>query len=293
MNNLFPQIEYFFEKPLFIISGTAVTLVSIIIFILIVIFSIAVSLIVQRGLKKALASKFAKQEGTLAALLRLIHYTVVIVGFGIGLQTIGINLGALFAAGAVFAIAIGFAMQNVVQNFVAGVILLLERSIKPGDILEVEGTVVKVIDMGIRTTVVRTWRDEEMIMPNSIFSQSTVKNYTLRDNEFRLGVIVGVSYGSDMQKVIKVLEETAKNISWRLPDPEPRVLLQEFGNSSVDFGVYVSIDEPWRQRVLMSELRKSIWFAFKETNITIAFPQVDIHLDPPVTEAITHLRTTG
>ena len=100
MNNLFPQIEYFFEKPLFIISGTAVTLVSIIFFILIIIFSIALSLIVQHGLKKALASKFAKQDGTLAALLRLIHYTVVIVGFGIGLQTIGINLGALFAAGA-------------------------------------------------------------------------------------------------------------------------------------------------------------------------------------------------
>jgi small-conductance mechanosensitive channel len=293
INNLLPQIENFFEKPLFIISGTAVTLFSIIVFILIIIFSIALSLIVQRGLKKALTHKFEKREGTLAALLRLIHYSIVIIGFGIGLQTIGINLSALFAAGAVFAIAIGFAMQNVVQNFVSGVILLLERSIKPGDILEVEGTVVKVIDMGIRTTVVRTWKDEELIMPNSIISQSTVKNYTLRDNEFRLGVIVGVSYGSDMQKVIKVLEEIAKNIPWRLPDPEPRVLLQEFGNSSVDFGVYVSIDEPWRQRVLMSELRKAIWFAFKETNITIAFPQVDIHLDPPVTEAITHLRTTG
>jgi len=94
-------------------------------------------------------------------------------------------------------------MQNVVQNFVAGVILLLERSIKPGDILEVEGLVVKVIDMGIRTTVVRTWKEEELIMPNSIFSQSPVKNYTLRDNEFRLGVVVGVSYDSDMKKVIE------------------------------------------------------------------------------------------
>jgi small-conductance mechanosensitive channel len=68
------------------------------------------------------------------------------------------------------------------------------------------------------------------------------------------------------------------------------VLLQEFGSSSVDFGVYVSIDEPWRQRVLMSELRKEIWFAFKENDITIAFPQLDLHFDPPVTEAITHFK---
>jgi len=287
MDNFFSRLSQYFIKPLFSISGTEVTFLSITIFIVIIIVSLGISFILQRGLKKALSHKFVKNEGTLAALLRLLHYLIIIIGFGIGLQMIGINISALFAAGAVFAIAIGFAMQNVVQNFVSGVILLLERSIKPGDILEVQGTVVKVIDMGIRTTVVRTWRDEELIMPNSIFSQSTVKNYTLRDNQFRLGVEVGVSYGSDMKKVMEVLEKTASDIPWRLPTPEPRVLLQEFGNSSVNFGVYVNIDDPWLQRVYMSELRKAIWFAFKEANITIAFPQVDVHLDPPVTEAIT------
>ena len=188
-----------------------------------------------------------------------------------------------------FAIAIGFAMQNIVQNFVSGIILLIERTIKPGDILEIEGTVVKVIDMGIRTTVVRTWREEELIMPNSIFAQTTVKNYTLNDNEFRLGVEVGVAYESDMRKVIEVLETTARDVTWRLPEPEPRVLLQDFGDSAVIFGVYVNIDDPWKQRVYMSDLRKAVWFAFKEAGITIAFHQVDIHFDPPVTEAFTGL----
>ena len=288
IKDFFSQLAILFSKPLFTISGTEVTSFSIIFFIVTVLFSIVISLVLQRTLKRALTLKFAKKEGALAALLRLLHYTIIIVGFAIGLQTIGINISALFAAGAVFAIAIGFAMQNVVQNFVAGVILLLERSIKPGDILEVEGTVVKVITMGIRTTVVRTWKEEELIMPNSIFSQSTVKNYTLRDNEFRLGVVVGVSYGSDMKKVIEVLEKTATDLPWRLSEPEPRVLLEEFGNSSVDFGVYVNIDEPWRQRIYKADLRKEIWFAFKEANITIAYPQLDLHLDPPVSEAITN-----
>ncbi|MFC1845285.1 mechanosensitive ion channel family protein [Thermodesulfobacteriota bacterium] len=277
-------------RPLFKLSGTEVTLLSIIVFILIVVVTIVISIVLQRALKKTLAHKFVKQEGTLAAILRLLHYSVIIVGFGIGLQTIGINLGALFAAGAVFAIAIGFAMQNIVQNFVAGIILLIERTIKPGDILEVEGTVVKVIEMGIRTTVVRTWREEELIMPNSIFSQSTVKNYTLRDNEFRLGVEVGVHYDSDMKKVIKVLEETARNIPWRLPKPEPRILLLDFGDSAVVFGVYINVDDPWKQRIFMSDLRKAVWFALKDAGITIAFHQVDIHFDPPVTEAFTGLK---
>jgi small-conductance mechanosensitive channel len=289
-DNFAQNLTELFSKPLFTLSGTEVTPLSVIIFFLVITFAAALSFVLQRALKRALAHRFENQKGTLAAILRLIHYTVVIIGFGIGLQTVGINISALFAAGAVFAIAIGFAMQNIVQNFVSGIILLVERTIKPGDILEIEGNVVKVIDMGIRTTIVRTWRDEELIMPNSIFSQSTVKNFTLRDNEFRLGITVGVAYESDMKKVIEVLEKTAHDIPWRLPQPEPRVLLQDFGDSAVIFGVYLNIDDPWKQRVYMSELRKAVWFAFKETGITIAFHQVDIHFDPPVTEAFTGLK---
>ena len=283
------DITELISQPLFTLSGTEVTLLSLAIFIFVISFSVTLSFILQRALKRTLAHRFEKQEGTLAAILRLIHYTIVIIGFGIGLQTIGINISALFAAGAVFAIAIGFAMQNIVQNFVSGIILLIERTIKPGDILEIEGNVVKVVNMGIRTTVVRTWREEDLIMPNSIFAQTTIKNYTLNDDEFRLGVEVGVAYESDMRKVIDVLEKTARDLTWRLPQPEPRVLLQDFGDSAVIFGVYVNIDDPWKQRVYMSELRKAVWFAFKEAGITIAFHQVDIHFDPPVTEAFTGL----
>jgi small-conductance mechanosensitive channel len=218
--------------------------------------------------------------------LRLIHYLILLVGLGIALQTVGINMSALFAAGALFAVAIGFAMQNVAQNFVSGVILLVERTIKPGDILEVDGGVVKVIEMGIRTTVVRTWRDEELIMPNSILSQSTVKNFTMRDEQYRIGVTVGVTYGSDMKKVKQVLLDTASSMPWRLQSREPSVLLVEFGSSSVDFGVYLAVNDPWKQRVYMAELREAIWFSFKDASITIAFPQLDVHLDPPVEQSL-------
>jgi small-conductance mechanosensitive channel len=289
LDDVIRKMAELFSRPLFKLSGTEVTFLSIIIFILVISFALAVSFVLQRALKRSLAHRFEKQKGTLAAILRLVHYSIIIIGFGIGLQTIGINISALFAAGAVFAIAIGFAIQNIVQNFVSGIILLVERTIKPGDILEIEGTVVKVVEMGIRTTIVRTWKEEELIMPNSILAQSAVKNYTMRDNEFRLGVNVGVAYESDMKKVISVLEETARNVPWRLPAPEPRVLLQDFGDSSVIFGVYLNVDDPWQQRVYMSDLRIAIWFAFKEANITIAFHQVDIHFDPPVTEAFTGL----
>jgi len=278
------------SKPLLTLSGTEVTLFSIFIFILVIVLSIIISLLLQRAFRRAFARKFKRREGTLTAMLRLIHYSIIIIGFGIGLQTIGINISALFAAGAVFAIAIGFAMQNIVQNFVSGVILMIERSITSGDILEIEGTIVKVINLGIRTTVVETLRGEELIIPNSIFSQSIVKNYTLLSNQCLLSVTVGVSYGSDMKKVMKVLEETARSMPWRLPEDEPRIRLLDFGDSAVIFGVLLITEDPWQQRVYMSDLRMAIWFAFQDADITIAFNQIDIHLDPPVTQAFEGLR---
>jgi potassium-dependent mechanosensitive channel len=274
-------------RPLFSLAGTEVTLLSLVIFVAIIIATLVISKIVKRAVDRTVGERLGKNEGSRAAILRLFHYVILLIGFGVALQTIGINMNALFAAGAVFAVAIGFAMQNVVQNFVSGVILLAERSIKPGDILEIEGTVVKVVEMRIRTTVVRTWRDEELIMPNSILSQGVVKNYTLRDEQFRLGVEVGVTYQSDMKQVIQVLEDTAAAMPWRLPEPPPRVVLREFGSSSVDFGVYVTVDEPWNQRLYRSEMRQAVWFAFKDAGITIAFPQLDVHFDPPIVDSVT------
>lgn len=274
------------NKPLVTISGTEVTLAAIILFAFIIFATYVLSLLLQRITSRTLKKGFMKKPGALAAILRLEHYFVMVVGFAVGLQNVGINMSAMFAAGAVFAIAIGFAMQNIIGNFVSGIILLVERSIKPGDILEVEGVVAKVLEMGIRTTVVRTWKEEDIIIPNSELAQSRVKNFTQRDETFRLGVVVGVTYSSDMEKVEQVLQKVAESMPWGLSDPAPKVLLQDFGSSSVDFGVLVSVENPWMQRVFMAELRRAIWFAFKENGIVIAFPQVDVHFDLPVSDGL-------
>lgn len=285
-DSILSWMGYWLIQPLFTLAGTEVTLLSLATFVLILLVTLLISRMVKRGVDRTVGARLTRNEGTRAAILRLIHYLILLIGLSIALQTVGVNMSALFAAGALFAVAIGFAMQNVAQNFVSGVILLVERTIKPGDVLEVEGVVVKVVEMGIRTTVVRTWREEELIMPNSILSQSIVKNFTMHDEQYRLGVTVGVTYESDIKKVKDVLKETALSMPWRLPEPEPRVLLQEFGSSSVDLGVYLSVSEPWKQRAYMAELREAIWFAFKEAGITIAFPQVDVHFDSPIEDSI-------
>ena len=198
------------------------------------------------------------------------------------MNTLGINLTALFAAGAVFAVAIGFAMQNISQNFVSGVILLLERAIKPGDVLEVEGRIVRVRDMGIRATIGRTMDEEDIIIPNSQLVASPVKNYTLKDSLYRLRTVVGVVYSSDMARVRQVLERTAQELDWKSTHQPPRILMKEFGDSSVNFEVSLWIEDPWTMQQRRNELNEAVWWALKDAGITIAFPQLDVHFDPQV-----------
>jgi small-conductance mechanosensitive channel len=274
----------------FDIAGTPITIATLIIFAMIIIATFLLSWLFQRATARALRFRGVTHEGTVGVARKLLHYGIMTLGIAIGLQTIGINLSALFAAGAVFAIGLGFAMQNIAQNFVSGVILLLERAIKPGDVLEVEGRFVRVTKMGIRATIARTLDEEEIIVPNSAIVQSIVTNYTLRDSLYRLRCSVGVTYGSDLALVRRTLERVAAQIEWRVPTQEPVVLLTDFGSSSVNFDVSVWLDDPWTVRRARSRLNEAIWWAFKEAGITIAFPQLDVHFDPPVVEGFGALR---
>jgi len=247
----------------------------------------------RRAIRRFFAKKELKDQANSEILQRVTQYLIIIAGIVAALQVFGIDLSTLFAAGAIFAVGFGFAMQNIAQNFVSGVILLIERTIKPGDVLEVEGKVVRVSRMGIRSTVSRTLNDEDIILPNSVLVQTTVKNYTMQDSIYRLRAGVGVTYSSDLALVRKTLEEVARNIPWRLKSREPRILLRQFGSSSVDYELSVWVDHPWRAYSRLSELNEAIWWAFKEKNITIAFPQLDLHLDPPVTDGISGLSRLG
>jgi len=270
--------------PLFSIGATQVTMASAALFILIVIATLVISAVAQRALAKALQLRRITDPGALAVSRRLLQYFILLVGLGIALQVVGISLSTLFAAGAVFAIGIGFAMQNIVQNFVSGVILLVERTITPGDVLQVEGRIVKVRKMGIRATIARTLDDEEIIVPNSMLVQSAVTNYTLSDSYYRLRNSVGVVYDADMALVRSTLEQVARTLPLRAQDKEPMVLMTEFGDSAVIYEVSIWIDDPWHRRRASSDLNEAIWWAFKEHGIVIAFPQVDVHFDAPINE---------
>lgn len=275
-----------FDIPLFEISGTTITVATLVSFVLIVLVTFVVAGMLQRGVTRAVLTKVQRDQGTAAAAGKLVRYLALAIGLGIGVQHLGVNLTALFATGAVFAVAIGFGMQNISQNFVSGVILLMERAIKPGDILEVEGRLVRVRDMGIRATIGRTLDEEDVIIPNSHLVASTVKNYTLQDSMYRLRANVGVLYSSDLKAVRRVLETAAEGMSWRSQSHAPRVQLREFADSSVNFEVSVWIDDPWVMQQRRDALNEAIWWALKEAEVVIAFPQLDVHFDSPVLQSL-------
>lgn len=264
---------------IFEVAGTPITGASVITFLVVILLTLWLSRVLQRLMERLLVRGGFSKTDTLATTRQLLHYSVLVVGFAVALQAVGISLATVFAAGAVAAVAVGFALQNILQNFVSGLILLTERSITESDVLEVEGVVVRVDKIGARATVARTRDDEEIIIPNSTLVQSTVKNLTLTDPVYRIRCRVGVSYGSDMRRVEEVLGEAARAVEGRHPDREPVIFLIEFGDSSVVWEASIWATDPWPAPLSRSRLNKAVWFALQDAGITIAFPQLDVHFD--------------
>lgn len=218
-----------------------------------------------------------------AVAAQVVGYALRLAAVAVGLQVTGIDIASVLAAGAVLAVGIGIAMQKVAENFVSGIILFAERSIREGDVIEFDGRIAKVRHMGVRATIALTLDDEEIIVPNSILAQSAVKNLTLTEPLYRLRVRVGVAYATDVDRATEVLQQAAEAVAWREADRAPVVLLLEFGSSSIDFEVSVWTRDVWGVRGGQSDLRKRLWRALRDAAIAIPFPQLDVHLDTAAT----------
>lgn len=268
------------------LGGTPITVATLVILSVVLLLTWWLSVLAERGVAAAMRGRGLTDEGSVRAVSRLVHYAVMLIGFAVAFETAGFSLDALVAAGAVFAVGLGFAFQNLTQNFVSGLLLLIERTITPGDVLEVEGRTVRVIEMRMRTTVARTRDEEDLIIPNSSLVQATVKNFSLRDEVYRLTAKVGVSYDSDMAAVRAALERTANAVEWRLQDRPPRIDLLEFGDSAVIWRICLWMDDPWSSDRLRCELNERLWFALKAAGVVIAYPQLDVHVDRVLVEAL-------
>jgi small-conductance mechanosensitive channel len=238
-----------------------------------------VSGVTRRVMEHRVLVRTSLNAGQQYAFAQITAYLVFLFGLLIGLQWAGVNLSSLVILGGAIGIGVGFGLQNIANNFVSGIILLMERPIQVGDRVEVGDTNGDVVRIAARSTWIRTNDNVVMIIPNSEFINSHVTNWTANDRQVRFPVPLGVSYGSDPEVVRDVLMEVANSHPDVLAVPPPEVLFTGFGDSSLNFVLNVwTITRVQYPKILASEIYFMLFKAFKEHGIEIPFPQRDLHV---------------
>lgn len=267
------------EFELFHFGDTPVTPLSLLVFSLTLLVSYAVAIGVRRVITRLLIRGRPEQEGMAYAVGRILQYLLMIAGVMLGLENVGISITAFAALGAMVSVGIGFGLQNITQNFISGVILLVERPVQQGDVLELSnGTTGRVDEIGMRATRIVTPDGVSVLVPNSALISEQVFNLHSPAPRNRLRVGVGVAYGSDTSLVREVLLGVAREHPGVMSDPPPDVLFVSFGDSSLDFELAVWLGDAGNRLKISSDLRFAIDAAFREHAIQIPFPQRDLHV---------------
>ena len=282
VNKVFHSIQVFFDTRLFTVGTTDVTLSAIFVFFSILLIIVVFSRLFARKIVDRILIRLQIEEGTRYTFKRVIELAFILIGAIIAFQSIGINLSGLAVIFGLLSVGIGFGLQNITSNFVAGLILLFERPIKVGDRVTVGGIEGDVIEINIRSTTIRSLNNIDIIVPNSEFVSSQVVNWSHGDRKIRLDIEVGVSYNSDLETVLRSLKEVALENPEILRNPEPDVHLREFGDSSWNMKLRIWIDNPKRHPVVRSDINCAIVRKFRENGVEIPFPQRDLHLRSPL-----------
>ena len=248
-------------------------------FIFLVWLSFQVSRLVCFILDEDFLPRFRLPRGMPAAISHLTQYVILLLGFLIALTAAGFDVGRLTILASAFGVGIGFGLQNVVNNFVSGLILLFERPVHVGDKIQLSQDVAgEVTRIGIRASVVKTVDGADILVPNGNLISNELTNWTLSDRRRRITIPVGVAYGTKPRKVLDILKQLVEGHSEVLRDPGPTVLFMGFGESSLDFSVRFWVDQFEKGFLVRSDLALAISDALEESGIEIPFPQRDIHL---------------
>lgn len=266
------------NHTLFHIKQTPVTLLSILIFLLLLLGFAIVARIVGKVILRRFLARFQIEEGISYSLIRITQYLIMIIGAVISFQFVGVDLSGLVFIFGLLSVGIGFGLQNITANFVSGLILLIERPIRVGDRVTVGDTLGDVLEINMRSTTIRTLTNISIIVPNSEFTSSDVINWSHGDPKVRLDLPIGVSYNSDLETVLRSLREVADEDQDVLKQPEPEVNFTGFGSSSWDLELRVWLANPKRYQIVRSNLNCAIVDKFRANKVEIPFPQRDLHL---------------
>lgn len=248
-----------------------------------------------RIFRKRVLPKTTLKPNEAATAAKLLYYSGVVMILMLSLRIIHIPLTAFAFVGGALAIGVGFGAQNLINNFISGFILMAERPIRVGDVIDIEGTFATVEDIGPRSTRIRTVDNIHVLVPNSSFLEKNIVNWTLSDKMVRAHIAVGVVYGSPVRKVEDLLLRAVGEDEKVLKHPKPLVLFKDFGDNALLFHLYfwISMESLVERLVIESNARFRIEDLFRESGIVIAFPQRDVHLDAQKPLELKILREEG
>jgi len=268
------------NTQLFSVGGEAVHVGQLILIVVLLLAGYIASRLLERVIEKRLTAAEIRPNA-IYAVKRVSFYTLLVVVVMVALSLLNIPLGAFaFVSGAV-AIGVGFGAQNVINNFLSGWILLAEQPVRIGDFIELDSHMGVVEYIGNRSTRIRRTDGVHLLIPNSQMLERVVVNWTLIDHQIRTIVRVGVAYGSPVRKVAKLIEEAVVQQPEIMKSEKIRVVLEDFGDNSIVFDAYFwcEVGGERELRQIRSEIRFRIATFFEDNDITIAFPQRDVHLD--------------
>jgi small-conductance mechanosensitive channel len=284
VNDITGPVRRVLDYPIFPSSG--ITVASLLALVLLIGLVILLERVVRRYFVTGLLRRTHLEPAMQFALARVIGYALLGLGFYVSLQMVGVNLNSLaFIAGAV-GVGLGFGLQNIISNFISGLIILAERPIAIGDRVEIGGVAGQVREISLRSTTVITNDNMAIIVPNADFITQRVTNWSYEDPRVRFRIPFGVAYGTDLTKLRKLMLEVADENPQALKDPKPGLFFVGFGESSLNFELGVwSGEATISPRRFLSDLFFAMEKKLRENAIEIPYPQQDLHVRTVVGDA--------
>lgn len=275
LDGIFSAIKDFLSYSMIDTKNINITIGTLLTIIIVLFLASFVLKLIHKIVTKKLPVEDKNKFVSIFNFLRYLLYIFVVV---IVLHSSGVNLTVLLTASAALFVGLGFALQYLFQDIISGIMMILDQSLHVGDIIEVDGKVGRVFEIRLRTTRALTRDDKVMVIPNHVFLTETIYNYTQNHKTTREKIIVGVAYGSDVLLVTNILEAVAKEHREVLKNPKPFVQFDDFGDSALIFSLNFYINNSFGDPKIKSEMRYEIDARFRGSNVTIPFPQRDVHI---------------
>ncbi len=288
MRAIWQGLDRIWDFKLWTVRTDPITAGKVITAFIILIVGFIIASIVRRVIKRQLASSQRINPQGIGVIARIVSLFIVITAFFLAMRTIELPLTTFAFLGGGLAVGLGFGCKNLISNIIGGFILMAERPIRVNDVIEVKGSTGIVEDIGIRSTRLMTANNMHVLFPNSELLENKITNWTLNDDVILTKIDVGITYASDIEKASTLMVHAAMACEDTLEKPTPFTLFWKYGESKLEFQLYFAHQaktrvQRWKHE---SEVRCRVNEALRQAGVVIAFPQMDVHLDPQATQTL-------